>query len=100
MTMPFGHRDPSDRVATYCDECGQTDDHPKHHVYDPTDGRFESHHHDCGATSGCAVCAESEALTGGKRGAELVAAITNKNGTANARHAAALAEAVGADVEG
>lgn len=89
--QPFGQRPASERVATYCDTCGQTDPHPKHHVYDEADQRFESHHHDCGAANSCEVCIASEGLTKGKRYDDLVKAVDTP------KHAAALADALGAD---
>lgn len=33
-------------TALQCDQCGQVDDHPKHHYAKP-DGTVESHHFDC-----------------------------------------------------
>lgn len=85
------------RVDTYCDECRSVDSDPKHHVYDINDGRFESHHLDCGAVKGCGVCAESEGLTGGARYDELVKIV------ASPKHGDALAGVLGAatpNVEG
>lgn len=40
--LPPGHRDPTDRVTSECDRCGQSDDHPKDHSFDGT-----SMHLDC-----------------------------------------------------
>lgn len=73
----------SDRVATRCDQCGQTDDHPKAHI------GTETRHHDClsadqkalltdsaqAAGSGPKASAVIKACEDGARGAELLALI-------------------------
>ena len=69
------------RVATQCDQCGQTDDHPKVHIGETTK------HHDCLSHSERAMVLGSseatpgaaakiiEACEGGTRGDDLVAFI-------------------------
>jgi hypothetical protein len=53
-----------------CTGCGQTDDHPKCHVYTADPARpWISWHKDCHANVGCETCsAELEALPGYVRG--------------------------------
>lgn len=65
------------RAQTTCDQCGQTDDHPKVHI-----GAITKHH-DCLSYTEKAMVAESspvaakiiEACEGGKRGEKLLAHI-------------------------
>lgn len=67
----------SERVATRCDQCGQSDDHPKIHIGPVTK------HHDCLSfaekemvvASSDKVAQIIEACEGGKRGADLLAHI-------------------------
>lgn len=40
-----------------CDACGQEDDHPRHHIYDPTNNGDSMRHLDCCAAAGCESCA-------------------------------------------
>jgi hypothetical protein len=65
------------RVATTCEQCGQTDDHPKVHIGEVTK------HHDCLSVSEYAMVTQSndtaakiiEACVSGKRGEKLLAHI-------------------------
>ena len=75
------------RVATQCDQCGQTDDHPKVHIGEVTK------HHDClsfterqmviGANQATPDAAEKiiTACEKGKRGDELTAYIQRIHGS-------------------
>jgi hypothetical protein len=68
----------SERVATVCDQCGQTDDHPKVHL-----GSGPSKHHDCLSASEKEMVSASspqaekiiDACVKGKRGKHLLAVI-------------------------
>ena len=55
-----------DRPIRPCDVCGQYDDHPRH----VQKGMIR--HLDCCAASGCPVCAETETVTEGRRGQDLI----------------------------
>lgn len=93
----------SDRPLRLCDVCGGLDDHPRHvqsiaksepdalpspEFLDSLgtnvpasaiallmNPRTRIRHHDCCAANGCVVCTRTEALNGGARGDELLAAI-------------------------
>jgi hypothetical protein len=84
-----------DRVEQDCTHCGIKDTDARHHVSyavrDPrfSDGRMidltDTHHMDCGAANGCAVCAQHMSESGNKHGAELIAHLQAQ--PANANHA-------------
>lgn len=93
--LPFGHRPNDHRVEDSCTVCGQVDNHPKHHVFDAkATPQYDTHHLDCGAGQGCEVCTQSEGLSGGKRGDELIAHVDIST-TSGRKHAEAVAEALG-----
>lgn len=48
----------TERRVRGCDACGQQDDHPRHHVYDPENNGDTTRHMDCCAAAGCPVCKE------------------------------------------
>ena len=68
----------AERASTQCDQCGQTDDHPKIHFADGA-----TKHHDCLSHTEKAMAVESSdvaakviaACEGGKRGEKLLAHI-------------------------
>jgi hypothetical protein len=76
--LPFGHRPAGHRVESYCNGCGQVDDHPKHHTIHEADGQVahQSRHMDCCAADGCAQCAATLTEHGNAHGDQLVKRLT------------------------